>query len=113
MTKPANTVSIDLSSYATTALNGKENTLTFNASLTRTINTISMDLSAYFTTPTANSIYFRLTDATDMNGKLTINTGLIAVLAIGDYGCSGDRIILWKGGTGYPYSFGMNGNSML
>ena len=48
MTKTGNNVSIDLSSYATTtALNGKENTLTFSSPLTRTTNTIGIDLSSY------------------------------------------------------------------
>jgi hypothetical protein len=48
-----------------------------------------------------------------MSGKLTVlNGACLTTPFIGDYGGSGDRIILWKGGGGYPYSLGMNGSTM-
>jgi hypothetical protein len=114
LSSAANTISIDLSSYATTtALNAKENTLTFSSPLIRTTNTIGIDLSGYTTTTTNNSIYVRLSGATDMSGKLTVLNGAgLRTPQLGDYGGSGDSIILWKGGTGYPYSLGMNGGTM-
>jgi hypothetical protein len=48
-----------------------------------------------------------------MSGKLTISTGGLNTPQLGDYGGTGDRIILWKSGTGFhPYSIGMNGNTL-
>jgi hypothetical protein len=97
---------IDFNSYATTtALAGKENTLTFSSPLTRTTNTISIDLSAYSTTSTNNTNYLRLAAATnDLTGKLAFsnNTNLLNTPQIADYGGVGDRIILWTGGGDYP-----------
>ena len=112
----SNTLPIDFNSYATTtALAGKENTLTFSSPLTRTTNTISIDLSAYSTTSTNNTNYLRLAAATnDLTGKLAFsnNMNLLNAPEIADYGGVGDRIILWKGGGNYPYSLGMNVGTM-
>jgi hypothetical protein len=111
----SNTLPIDFNSYATTtALAGKENTLTFSSPLTRTTNTISIDLSAYSTTSTNNTNYLRLAAATnDLSGKLSfLNSIGLNTPQLGDYGGTGDRLILWKGGGGYPYSLGMNSGTM-
>jgi hypothetical protein len=81
MTKTGNIVSIDLNSYATTALltsnsnllqgniNLKENALTFSAPLTRTTNTIGINLSSYATTANLAS-YLPLA-----GGQMTGNIG--------------------------------------
>jgi len=104
------------SKYASiTALNDKENTLTFSAPLSRATNTISINLSAYSTTATNDTNYLRLAQATnDLNGKLAIlNGNNLTTPQFGDYGGSGDRLILWKGNAGaYPYSLGMNGGTL-
>jgi hypothetical protein len=81
MTKTGNIVTIDLSSYATTALltsnsnllqgniNLKENALTFSSPLTRTTNTIGINLSGYATTTNLAS-YLPLA-----GGQMTGNIG--------------------------------------
>jgi hypothetical protein len=126
LTRTTNNISIDLSSYLTSAtasttyatitnLNTKENTLTFSAPLTRTTNNISIDLSSYSTTATNNTNYLRLAATTnDLTGKLAIlNSAGLTTPQLGDYGGSGDRMILWKGNAGaYPYSLGMNGGTL-
>jgi hypothetical protein len=64
LTRTSNTISLDLSSYATisaltTGLATKENTLTFSSPLIRTTNTITLDLSSYITTTNANALNYR------------------------------------------------------
>jgi len=59
--------------------------------------------------------YLSLAAATnDLSGKLAIlNGNPLNTPQLGDYGGTGDRLILWKGNSGaYPYSLGMNGSTM-
>jgi hypothetical protein len=66
----------------------------------------------YITSAALDTTYLRLNGANDMTGKLGIINSGLNTPQLGDYGGTGDRIILWKGGGGYPYSLGMNGNTM-
>jgi hypothetical protein len=63
--------------YATiTALNAKENTLTFNSPLTRNTNTIGIDLSAYLTTASAGTTYATITALNAKENTLTFSAPL-------------------------------------
>jgi hypothetical protein len=68
----------------------------------------------YITSAALDTTYLRLNGANDMTGKLTVLNGAgLNTPQLGDYGGTGDRIILWKTGAGnYPYSFGMNNNTL-
>jgi hypothetical protein len=70
--------------------------------------------SKYITSASLDTTYLRLNGANDMTGKLTVlNAAGLNTPQLGDYGGTGDRIILWKTGAGnYPYSFGMNNNTL-
>jgi hypothetical protein len=114
MTKTGNTVSIDLSSYATaTALAGKENTLSFSAPLTRTTNTIGIDLSAYSTTATNNSTYLKLSGG-QLTGNLGIGTAPSSTIAINCYNESFTRFqnIQFMNDISAFFYFGMAGSAV-
>lgn len=67
----------------------------------------------YLTTASLATTYLKLDGTNDMTGKLTVlNAAGLNTPQIAEYGGTGDRIILWKGGGNYPYSLGMNGGTM-
>ena len=104
------------STYATiSAVNLKENTLTFSAPLTRTTNTVGIDLSSYSTTATNNTTYLRLDGSASMSSKLLLLTGgqgNPSVLT--NNGGAGDRIVFASGVSGStpPYSIGYSNNNL-
>jgi len=102
--------------YATiTALNTRENVLTFSSPLTRSTNAIGIDLSAYSTIATNNSTYLRLDGSASMTSKLLILTGTQGNPSfLTNNGGGGDRIVFASGvaGSVLPYSIGYSLNNL-
>ena len=89
--------------------------LTFTLPLSKTGNNVSIDLSSYDTIAlrnTALSSYLPLSGGMT-TGKITINPSAYSSPSSGVSGGTGDKIVLFNGGTDiYPYSIGINANML-